>query len=86
MDATAAILIFMLGILTTMIVIVGIQAYHVLKDLRVTIEKANRVLDNTDSITQSVNLPISSISDMLMQILNGKLLTRLFSKGSENNV
>lgn len=85
MDATAAIVIFMLGILTAMIVVVGVQAYHVLKDLRETIKKANKVLDDSGEITESVKAPVASASNIATDVLSGRIIEKLFSGRGRGN-
>lgn len=68
----AQILLFLVIItLTILLVVLGIQVFFILKDLRVTISKANKVLDNTEEITSSVSAPVSSFSSILMGLRTG---------------
>lgn len=61
-DAAEAVLFFILVILTTLLIILGIQVYFILREFRKTVSKANKVLDDTSVITESVSGPITSLS------------------------
>lgn len=68
----AQILLFLVIItLTILLVVLGIQVFFILRDLRTTISKANKVLDNTEEITSSVSGPVSSFSSILMGLRTG---------------
>lgn len=64
-DAAQILLFAVIVILTLLLLILGIQVFFILKELRQTITKANRVLDNTGDITQSVSAPLSNFSSLL---------------------
>lgn len=70
--------------LTILLLVLGIQVFFILRDFRKTINKANKVLDDTGSITESVSGPISSLSTIAMGIKTGanfaKMLRRKDSK------
>ena len=80
MDSTQLILIIVIVLLTLLLLALGIQVFFVLKELRKTVFKANKVLDNTDVITQSVSGPISSLSSMVSGVKTGASLISLFKK------
>ena len=65
-DPAQILLFIVIIILTLLLLVLGIQVFFILKDLRKTITKANKVLDNTGEITQSVSQPLTSISSILM--------------------
>ena len=69
--------------LTVILVVLGIQVFLILRDLRQTISKANKVLDNTNDITQSVSRPISSLSGVLMGLKNGAKFANFLKKIEE---
>ena len=66
--------------LTILLVVLGIQVFFILKGLRKTIEKANKILDDTGAITESVSGPISSLSSLTMGLKTGATIAKLFSK------
>jgi hypothetical protein len=58
------VLLLVLGILTMLLVVLGIQVYFILKEFRKTVVKANRVLDDTEQITKNVSAPLASLSTL----------------------
>lgn len=70
-DPAQILLFLVIIILTILLIVLGIQVFFILKDLRTTIAKANKVLDNTEEITQSVSGPVSSFSSILMGLRTG---------------
>jgi len=64
--------------------VLGIQVFFILRDLRKTISKANRVLDNTGEITESVSAPISGLSSILMGLKAGGIVAKIVRKVSED--
>lgn len=80
MDPTQIILIIAIVLLTSLLVALGVQVFFILKDLRKTVSKANKVLDNTQTITQSVSSPISSLSSIAAGIKTGASVISLFKK------
>jgi hypothetical protein len=83
-DPAQILLFIVIIILTTLLVILGIQVFFILKELRKTIHKANRVLDNTEEITESVSAPISSLSSVLMGIKAGGAVASIIKKISDD--
>lgn len=83
-DAAQAVLFFVIVILTVLLVILGIQIFFILRELRQTLIKANKVLDNTGTITESVSGPISSLSSLASGIKAGSSIISLFKKFSRS--
>ncbi len=81
----AQILLFIVILgLFILFIVLGVQVYLVLKDLRKTINKANRVLDNAGEISESVSAPISSLSSVLMGIKAGGTIAKILQKVSSD--
>lgn len=70
------ILIFILAVLVVTIVIVATYLILVLKDLRITIQKVNVVIENLEGITNAVTNPMSIVAG----VLKGLKLFRNFQK------
>jgi hypothetical protein len=77
-DPAQILLFVVIIILTTLLVVLGIQVYFILKELRITIDKTNKVLDNADRvisnadiIAESVAIPVSSLSNLIMGLKTG---------------
>lgn len=80
MDTVQVLLIAAVIVLTIMLVAFGLQVFYILRELRKTIHKLNRVLDNTESITESVSAPISSFSAMLTGMKGGATIAGFLKK------
>lgn len=79
-DPAQVLLFLVIIILTILLLVLGIQVFLILRDLRQTISKANRVLDNTEEITESVSAPISSLSSLLMGLKAGGVIAKIIKK------
>lgn len=79
-DPAQTALFLVIIVLTILLIVLGIQVFFILRELRKTIEKANKILDDTGTITESVSGPISSLSSLAMGLKTGALVARLFEK------
>lgn len=70
-DPAQILLIIFIIILIIVFVVLSFQVYLILKDLRQTISKTNKVLDNTAEITESVANPLNSLSSLIMGLKSG---------------
>lgn len=75
-DATQFLLVFVIVIITTMLSVICVQVYFILREFRNTLTKANKVLDDTGVISESVSKPISLVSTMLLGIKGGSALMK----------
>lgn len=74
-DPVQMVLLLVILVLTILLVILGIQVYYILRELRETIIKTNRVLDNAESITENIDAPISALSSLALGAKASSLLT-----------
>ena len=58
----------------------GIQVFLILRELRKTVDKANKVLDDTGVITERVANPISVLSSLIMGVKTGVSFVNLLKK------
>lgn len=66
-------------ILVTLTVIIGTQAFLALRDMRKTLQKTNKVLDEADEILEDIGLPIRNISQTFQGLQAvGKVTNFLF--------
>lgn len=77
-DPAQTALFLIIIILTVLLVILGIQVFFILRGLRITIEKLNKVLEDAGSITESVSKPISSLSTLAMGLKTGATIAKIF--------
>ncbi len=76
-DFTQLVLAVVVVIVTTMLSLVGLQVVKILQELRKTIEKMNKVLDDTGVISESVSKPINMVSTMLMGIKGSNKIVKM---------
>lgn len=65
-DSVQLILLLVIITLTVLLVILGVQVFYILRDLRTTIKKTNKILENADAITEGIEGPISAISSLFL--------------------
>ncbi len=73
-DPVQAVLLLVIVLLTILLLVLGVQIFFILKELRNTLHRATRILENTEAITESVSEPMSFISSFL---LNTKALSTI---------
>lgn len=74
-DPVQLVLLIVIIILTILLVILGVQVFLILKELRQTISKTNRVLDNADSITENIEAPLEALSSMALGVKASSIIT-----------
>ncbi len=81
MDITQIVIISSLILITGIIFASGIWLIKIFKELKITLTKTNKILDDTQNITSSVAKPINSFSEFVMGFKNGfSLFNSLFDK------
>lgn len=85
MDITQVVIIVSLILVTAIIIVCGVGLYAILRELRITIQKTNTILDDTKLITGSVAQPISSFSEFVMGFKSGmKIFNNVFNKDKKD--
>lgn len=79
-DPAQTALFLVIIVLTILLLALGIQVFFILRELRQTINKANKVLDDTGIITESVSGPISNLSNMATGLKLGSVIASLLSR------
>lgn len=82
-DSAQLVLLLVVVVLASLLLILGVQVFFILKDLRRALYKANKVLDDTSVITESVSGPISSLSTLASGMKIGATLLGLLKKKSK---
>ncbi len=73
-------LIIVVSVLTSVLTACGIQVFYILKEIRESMKKTNKILDDAGLISSSVAKPISGISEFLMGLKSGAEVIRLLTK------
>jgi hypothetical protein len=79
MDTAQILLITVVSVLTLLLVILGIQVFLILREVKNTLSKANRVLDDAGVISKSISTPVSSLSTILSGVKLGSLIASFLS-------
>lgn len=79
-DTAQGLLLFVLLVLTILVLVLGVQVFFILRELRQTVTKANKVLDDAGMITESVSGPISSISSLATGVKTGAFIAGLLKR------
>ncbi len=79
-DPAQILLFIVVIVLTIFLIVLGIQVSLILKDLRKTIAKTNKVLDDTAEITEAVKGPVTGASQAIMGFKTGSTFLNLFNR------
>lgn len=85
MDTAQILLIVVIVILTFLLVALGIQVFFILREFRKTISKANKVLEDTGTITGSISGPVSNLSNLTSGIKVGAMIAKFLSGRKEKH-
>lgn len=64
-DATQILLIVVVTTLTLLLTVIGVQVFFILREVRRSIEKMNKILDDAGLVSESVAKPIVSLSSSI---------------------
>lgn len=78
-DTVQAVLLFVIVLLTILFVVLGIQVFFLLKDLRMSLKRTNKILDDVEIITAGIAEPVSSLSTFLSSSSALSVAAKVFS-------
>ncbi len=74
-------------LLSMLLLVLGIQVFFILRELRKTLFRATKVLENTETITESVSEPMSLLSGLFLSAKSlstiSKILKRIKDKDGD---
>lgn len=76
-DPAQTVLFLVILILAVLLVVLGIQVFFILRELRKTLEKTNKVLDDAGLITESVSKPIANLSTLSFGVKTGAQIANI---------
>ena len=74
-DPVQMVLLLVILVLTILLVILGVQVFYILRELRDTVSKTNKILDTAESITENIDKPLSALSSLAIGVQGSSLLT-----------
>ncbi len=79
-DPVQAVLLIVIVLLTLLLLVLGVQVFFILKELKQTVFRTNKILENTESITESVSEPMSFISGLLFSSKSLSTISKILKK------
>lgn len=73
-DSVQLVLLFVIIVLTLLLVVLGVQVFFILREVRRTLFKANKVLDTADTIADAVFKPLSSFGGISGLVSSGSFM------------
>lgn len=83
-EAAQILLYVVILVLLGILVVIGVQVFLLLRDLKLTILKTNKVLDNTEEITSSIKNPVNSFSSLIMGLSAGASILNIVNRKSDD--
>lgn len=65
-DLVQVVLLTVIVLLTLLLIILGVQVFFILWEVRKTVSKTNIILEKADDITESVKTPLTAISSLAL--------------------
>lgn len=70
-DLTQVLLVIVITTLTIILTFIGVQIIYILREVRKSIEKMNKMLDDAGMITESIAHPIAGLGGMVDGLKSG---------------
>jgi len=80
MDTIQLVLLTVIIILTALLILLGMQVFYILKEIRQTLHRVNRMMNDIESITGKISGGVSSISSLTAGLKAGAIVASLFKK------
>lgn len=64
------ILVIVIATLTFLITFAAIQVFHILHEFRLAMKRINRILDNTQTLSNTAAKPISAVNEFFSEVKN----------------
>lgn len=85
MDPIQTVIIFISLVLMVLFVALGVQVYQILKEMRYSLRKINKMLDDTGKMTGAVSNTVEGMSGLVSGLKAGLSLVAGFKKKAEND-
>jgi len=83
MDPVQLTIIIISFVLTTLVVILSIQVWHILGEFRVTVQKINKMLDDGGKVSGVISDSATSVAGFVSGIKTGMNVLSMFKKTKE---
>lgn len=83
-NLTQVILVVVITTLTILLTFIGIQVVYILKDLRETLHKVNKIVGQAESLTTAIAKPITGISSLIEGVQSSLKIAELLGYVKKN--
>lgn len=83
-NLTQVILVVVITTLTILLTVIGIQVVNILKDLKETLKRINKIADNAEVITSAVVRPVTGVSRLVEGIQSSLKIAELLGYIKKN--
>lgn len=80
MDLTQAVLLSTIVVLTIFLVVIGFQAFFTLKDLRKSLTKFNKLIEDADELVSDVKKPVNTVTSLFTALTAGAGIAHIIKK------
>lgn len=63
-------LVVIVATLTFLVAFAGVQVFHILHEFRQSLRRLNKILDNTQSISETASKPITAVNEFFSDVKN----------------
>jgi len=85
MDPVQLTIIIISFVLTTLVVILSIQVWHIMGEFRASIQKVNKMLDDGGKVTGVISDSATSVAGFVSGIKTGMNVLSIFKKKKEES-
>lgn len=85
MDPIQLTIIIISFVLTTLVVILSVQVWHILGEFRLTVQKGNKMLDDGGKVTGVISDSATSVAGFISGIKTGMNVLSMFKKKKEES-
>lgn len=85
MDATQILLIVVVSVLTVLLTVIGIQVIYILGEIRKSLQKMNKMLDDATSISHDISKSMNSVGGLFEGLKTGLSVVNFFGKKKEHH-
>lgn len=79
-DSIQVLLTVVISVLTVLLTVISIAIFQILREFKGSLERMNKILDDTGRITESVAEPVEEASDFIMGLKKGVSFFKNISK------
>ena len=80
MDTTQILLTAVVSVLTVLLSIIGVQIVFILIEVRKSLEKMNKMLDDAGTVTGGISRSVTGMSGIMEGLKTGLSIVNLFGK------